>query len=583
MELYHSLRKGLRLEQNPNNSDNCKCGVLEKKFFEKEGSSRAATSGSLAMIFALLGSTCVWIFLIIATNWDGLQYFGLTSAINGILGTFAIGFSRYFIAEIKESLIQNKELARLKAAAYSKILLIIGLIVGIITISFSFFTDNYLLKICYFASGCSTIFGYTVNIFWIGLEVRNRYDIMSFLSIFGGIILVIIGYLFIRFNWNPIWFAFHPFFNILANGLAAYYFHKHSPFSFRDVLKASVRSKKMKERAPEGVKELIKGDQIELFMKNSIFSMFSNLESIGIFGNLLVFFAALYLAIFNPAFQGVGVSLLTILMMYGAVKTVILYYSGPLNIEISEACAKGKHHTIEGCVNNTIRISSLVALGFLMGMLALTSLILKILHKEFFIQDGVFDQELFVLAVWLFVLIAIGEFCYGYSTLFANALIGSGNGRQAAIGFGITSLIILGVSPICIYIFGILGVGITMIISVAFLLPYMLIQLKRKLHIKYSLKILRLIPNLIIIYVFLSFASGIALVWLPLILVSAAFLYMTLNPFFGISELQDFEVIMDLTSTFKIKPIGKIIIKILIFMYNISPFNKEKMVFNDVK
>ncbi len=572
------MRKRLRLEQNPNNSDACKSRDIEQKFFEKEGSTRALTSGSLAMIFALLGSSCVWIFLIIATDWEGLQYFGLTGAINGILGTFSIGFSRYFIAEIKESSVLNKELARLKAASYSKILLIIGLIIGSITISISFLTDNYLLKICYFASGCATIFGYFVNVGWIGLEVRNRYDIIAFLSIFGGIFLVIIGYLFIRFNWNPIYFAFHPFFNISTYVLLAYFFHKHAPFSFRDILRASIRSKTMKKKAPEGVRDLIRKDQIGFFMKNSLFSMVSNLESIGIFGNLLVYFAALYLAIFNPAFQSIGVSLLTILMMYGAVKTVILYYSAPLNIEISEACAKNKHHTVEGCVNNAIRISSMLALAFLLGMLALSSMILLSLHGSFFIRNGEFDQELFMLAIWLFVLISVGEFCYGYSTLFANALIGSGNGRQAAIGFGITFLIIIGVSPICIYVFGILGVGITMVISVAFLLPYMLIQLKRKLHIKYSLKILRLIPNLIIIYLFFSFASANALVWLPLFLVGGALLYMTLNPFFGISEHQDFEIIRDLTKTLKMKPLGTVIVKILIFMYNISPFNKEKMV-----
>ena len=98
----------------------------EQKFFEEQGSSRAITSGSLSMIFALIGSSCIWLFTILATGWDGLQYFGLTTAINSTVGVFAIGFSRYFIAEIKDSLIINEELARIKAAAYSKIILIIG-------------------------------------------------------------------------------------------------------------------------------------------------------------------------------------------------------------------------------------------------------------------------------------------------------------------------------------------------------------------------------------------------------------------------------------------------------------------------
>ena len=99
---------------------------IKRKFFEEEGSSRAITSGSLSMIFALVGSMCVWLFLIIATGWDGLQYFGLTTAINSIVGIFSIGFARNFIAEIKEAFVINEELGKIKAAAFSKIFLLTG-------------------------------------------------------------------------------------------------------------------------------------------------------------------------------------------------------------------------------------------------------------------------------------------------------------------------------------------------------------------------------------------------------------------------------------------------------------------------
>ena len=59
----------------------------DRKFFEQEGSSRVITSGSLYMFFALVNAGCIWVFIILATGWDGLKYFGLATAINGIVGS----------------------------------------------------------------------------------------------------------------------------------------------------------------------------------------------------------------------------------------------------------------------------------------------------------------------------------------------------------------------------------------------------------------------------------------------------------------------------------------------------------------
>lgn len=79
----------------------------DRKFFEQEGSSRVITSGSLYMFFALINAGCIWVFIILGTGWEGLKYFGLTTAINGIVGLMGIGISRYFIAEIKTAFIVN--------------------------------------------------------------------------------------------------------------------------------------------------------------------------------------------------------------------------------------------------------------------------------------------------------------------------------------------------------------------------------------------------------------------------------------------------------------------------------------------
>ncbi|MCK4481454.1 MAG: hypothetical protein KAV01_13070, partial [Candidatus Lokiarchaeota archaeon] len=165
----------------------------DRKFFEREGSSRVITSGSLYMFFSLINAGCIWIFIILGTRSDLLLYFGLTTAINGIISLIGIGISRYFIAEIKAAFIINEELGRIKATTYSKLLFLIGLGLGSAMIAtpfiFGFFLTNLLLRECIFASGFSSFLIYGTFVFQIGLEIKNRYDIIAFTTIFNGIFI----------------------------------------------------------------------------------------------------------------------------------------------------------------------------------------------------------------------------------------------------------------------------------------------------------------------------------------------------------------------------------------------------------
>ena len=560
----------------------------DRKFFEQEGSSRVITSGSLYMFFSLINAGCIWVFIVLGTGWEGLKYFGLTTAINGIVSLIGIGISRYFIAEIKAAFIINKEFGRIKATSYSKLLFSIGLVLGLGMIAtpfvFGFFLTNILLRECIFASGFASIFIYSIYVFQIGLEIKNRYDIIAFLSIFGGIFLLIWAYIFIRFNFNPFWFAFHPFFNISTLFLFIYFFNKLAPYSIKDIFKASLRTRNMKKIASPEVKELIEDHQIWSYMKNSAYSMITNIQNSKFFEDILFLFAAIYLAIFtNPSYQALGLSLLTVLMTYGAVKAVILYYAAPLNIEIAEACIKECHETVEESINASTRISSILALGFLTAMTALSGKLLLYLHRDLFMDGAVFNQELFSMAQILFILIIFGQFIYGYSTLFGNALIGSGNADLAAKGFGVTLLIIIGTTPIFIFFFGILGIGIVMLISALFLLPYILIQLKWKLDVDYNFKIYRLIPNLIILFIILWVFPFNSIISLIIGVILGAILYLLLNPFFGISIPEDLQMINDLFNTLKLKFLGTFIVYTMKTTYNFSPFNKDKIILEEDK
>ncbi len=557
-------------------------------FFEKEGSSRVITSGSLYMFFSLINAGCIWIFVVIGTGWEGLQYFGLTTAINGIVSLIGIGISRYFIAEIKAAFVINEEFGRLKATTYSKLLFLIGSGLGLIMITspfvFSFFLANDLLRGCIFASGFSSFLIYGTLVFQIGLEIKNRYDIIAFTSIFNGIFLLLFAFIFILFDLNPYWIAFYPFFNVITLILLIFFFNRLAPYSIMEILKSSLRTQRMRKRATPEVKELIEEHQIWVYMKNSVYSMITNIQNSKFFEDTLFFSAAIYLAIFtDPSYLGFSLSLLTVLMTYGAVKAVILYYSAPLNIEIAEACVKKSHETIEESINASMRISSILALGFLTAMIALSGELLFYLHRDFFMDNGVFDTNLFYISQILFILIITGQFLYGYSTLFGNALIGSGNANIAAKGFGITLLIIIGTTPLFIYTYGILGIGIVMLISSLFLFPYILIQLKRKLNVKYNFKLYRLIPNLLILFLILwifPFDGAISLI--TGIIISAT-IYLFLNPFFGVSIPEDLQMINDLFKTLKLKFIGNLIVITMKNTYNISPFNKNKIKIEESK
>ncbi|MFX0082360.1 MAG: polysaccharide biosynthesis C-terminal domain-containing protein [Candidatus Hodarchaeota archaeon] len=560
----------------------------DRRFFEQEGSSRVITSGSLYMFFALINAGCIWVFIILGTGWEGLKYFGLTTAINGIVGLIGIGISRYFIAEIKTAFIVNEELGRLKAATYSKILFLIGLILalGMILISFisGFLQINQLLRECIFASGVTTIFLYSNYIFQIGLEIKNRYDIIAFLSIFAGVFLLLWGYIFISFNISPFWFAFHPLFNITTLFLFAFFFSKQAPYSIKEIIRSGLRTRTMKKRSSPDISHLIEEHQILLYMKNSVYSMLTNIQNSKFFEDILFFFAAFYLAIFsNPEYQGFGLSLLTVLMTYGAVKTVILYYSAPLNIEIAEACAKESYETVEASINDSTRISSILALGFLTAMVSLSGELLFYLHKDLFINEGSFNTEIFIMARTLFILIILGQFIYGYSTLFGNALIGSGNANSAARGFLITIIIITGLSPIFIFLFGILGIGIVMLISAFFLLPYTILQLKRKLEVNYKIRMKRLLPNLLILFFILWFFPFNSIISLVFGIILGAIIYLLLNPFFGVSIPEDLQMINDLFNTLRLKIFGDLIVNAMRSTYNFSPLNKDKIILEENK
>ena len=122
-----------------------------------------------------------------------------------------------------------------------------------------------------------------------------------------------------------------------------------------------------------------------------------------------------------------------------------------------------------------------------------------------------------------------------------------------------------------------------MLISSLFLLPYILIQLKRKLEINYNFKIYRLIPNLVILFLIMwGFPYNSTISMIIGIILSAA-LYLFLNPFLGVSIPEDLQMINDLFNTLKLKLFGNFIVNVMKITYNFSPLNKDRIILEEDK
>lgn len=59
-------------------------------------------------------------------------------------------------------------------------------------------------------------------------------------------------------------------------------------------------------------------------------------------------------------------------------------------------------------------------------------------------------------------------------------------------------------------------------------------------------------------------------------IVLGGLIFLFLSPFFGVSIPEDVKMLEDLFGIVKLKLLGKIFGKVLLFLYNISPFNRKE-------
>lgn len=552
----------------------------DAEFYEKAGANRAMTSGSISMMIALFSSGCIWIFTMLVSENEGLAYYTPTGALLGLLGLFVNGFSHAFIAKIKEAYVINPEVGKRKAAGYARLIWVVGICSSGASLLLFIITpdENIYLKWAAFACIFQTLFGIVQTTLGNGLAIINRYDLSSFAGATWGPLLLFWGCIWTTFCWPPQVFSFFLIFaNVISISVASFFFHKHVPYSFSDILKGNFFSENVRNSVDPEIKELFEPRYVRKYVRYSLFSTVTNLETIGIFANLLVFTATLFLFYISPDIQGIALKIIGIVMVYSSVKVVILFFSGPLNVELSEAVTKKEHEKVDEIFNNTTRVAALLGLGFCAGMCAVSRHILRFLHTATFETGTGLNEEILLQGQILMILSIIGQFGFGFASLFGAALVGSGNAKYSGIGFGITTIIIIVLAPLMIFSTSFVGIGWAQVIANCFLLPYMIWQIKKRLNIRIHFKFMRLLPCITIMFLFMYFFPVIDITSFIVNISLGGLIFMLCAPFFGVSIPEDLEMLEDLFGILKLAFLGRLFGKMLMGIYNISPFNiKER-------
>ncbi|MHA1338591.1 MAG: hypothetical protein ACTSRZ_02510 [Promethearchaeota archaeon] len=559
---------------NDNNNTTEKNEKEKKEFYENAGASRALISGVIVTIFAVLGSVFFWIYYIIATDSGGIEYNNLVAIVFGLFNVFNGGFAPAFIAKYKDALVKDPDNADFLFASYTKLLWLIGGFMMIISILAAlYFPDKY-IAICIWLSVPQIFISYFGSFTSNYLQAKNRYDIMGIVGGLYGIYLIVFGVLFLYLKLPGIWHGTIPIIITFSNFIICYYF-------FRKI--GSITLGKIIRKGG------LKNSYVKEFLRYGMQSTITNLDSLQIFGNIASFLTAFVLGLkFSETEQKNLMEIYFIIGSYVVSKIIIQFFSGPLNVEIAEAVAKNDKKTIAQTINSVGKLSLMLGLVIMVIIAAFSKTLLYVLHRNAFIESemGLFDTNLYNQAVILFIMYLIGQFAFGFSSLFGNALVGAGAARRSSYGFGITLILISFLTPIFVYYFDLIGAGIATLIAALFLLPFIIFEIKKTLNIKLELRFFRQIPHLILLFCLFFFfpfalnpADIIVFIYqLIILIIITLVILMIFVPFWGVFDENDFQFLEELITSLKIpnaKFFSRIATKTGLWFFKLNPLNKK--------
>ncbi|MHA1309798.1 MAG: hypothetical protein ACTSQO_02620 [Candidatus Helarchaeota archaeon] len=577
--------------------------------FKKSGSSRVIASASWTILMAVIGAIMLFIYQVIAGNYygesGGLSYFSVTAAILAISTAISIGTGQAFIKIGKERYtIDGIEKGNIKIIQMSKINMLFGLIItGVVLIISVFnFTDPVFFIILIGASS-GILITYIKDILGNMLGTLNRFDMLAIVGGIYGVIVCIFGFLIISLNLPPQFLAFIPTIMIIIMlALSIFFYNKIKTVSFKDLF-FSLKKFPIEKRFAKHY--IIYGIECTI----------SNLVVFGIFSHIVLimtFICYNYWGTFLGITTGVlnMTQILTLIDSFVFIEVALIFFSDPLNVEVSEAYAKKDYITMEKSINAVGRIGIIIALPISLAMTIMAPQLIKMFALGSVSKGSppILDPSLFFQAWLTLSITSFGQAFYGLACIFGAALIGAGKAKKAAMGFGISAVLLFLSTPALIFLVGIIddyfpifgvstysliGTGFAFLLSGIFVLPYLARATKTALKIKYDLRVKRLIPCLIILAIYLilipidsgasfllNYFPTLGFDLLKLILLTIFLLIGTLISgislcFFGVIGKGDGNILRDTFASFKMGILAKIIIKIGKFIYYLNPMNPK--------
>lgn len=579
--------------------------------FKKPGAARAVASSSWTILMAIIGAIMIFVFYIYAGNEygeGGLSYYTVTGAIFALATAISAGSGGAFIKLAKEGYTENEERGKHLAVQMAKINLIIGLIsnVALFVIAFLVMSDH-LLFIMMFGAATAILISFMRDIFTNMFSIMNRFDMASIIGGLFGVVVFVYGFTLISFGFPAQWLAFGILVMVLIMlGISVFFYHrikKQAGLGFKDLF---LPSKKYPVERSFTIR----------YLKYGSLTTISNLVVFGIFSHIVLLMTFLTYNAWGSALSVPNeiavlkmTTLLSLIDAFVFIEVAIIMFSGPLNVEIAEACVKKDQECIESSVNAIGRVAIILTIPFSVAMMVLAQPLLLLLAQGSVSDGGGVTQDLLFQGWVTFAITALGQAFYGLACIFGAALIGAGEAKKSALGFGIGALLLLFITPAFIFLFGaldnvlpafgsspysLIGTGVAFLVSGIFVLPYLARATRKHLNIKYDLRIKRLIVCMLILGLFLFFApydayalflQNTLFTFLPLGILNivslltfvllAGLLCIISYCFFGVLGKGDGKLLQDTFDSFNLSWLARVLRKIGRFFYNLNPLNQK--------
>ncbi len=578
--------------------------------FKEAGASRAVASSSWTILMATVGAVMLFLYQIVAGNvyTEGeLNFYGLTSMFFSFAVVFSLGSSGAFIKLAKECFVIDEDKGKHRAIQMAKINFMIGFSINIILFILAFLTmSDTALFIMILGAASAVLIGFLRDIFTNLLGVMNRFDLGSIIGGLFGVVVCVFGFSIIIFNIPPEFMAFVPaIMLVLMMVLSIVFYNKIKPagLGFKALFFPSKKYPLEKEFI------------IEYFKYGGLTTV-SNLVVYGFFSQIVLLMTFICYYFYGDAL-GLGgfftwkvmTQLLLLIDSFVFIEVAVILFSGPVNVEIAEACVKNDHECIENSINAVGKIGLVISMPISVMMMILSRRIV-VLFMAGSVSIGNFPiiSEDLLFQTWVTMAITgFGQSFYGLACIYSAALIGAGRAKVSAIAFGIGTMLLFITTPVFIFFFGaidhvfpmygtytysLIGTGCAFLTCGLFVLPYLALYTRKYFKINFDLRIKRLLVCMIILGIyfllapiesFAYFLNSIIPLGVGLYQFISFFIFVLLGvplliilfSFFGVFGRGDGKILQDTFDSFNMGWMARIIRKVGRFFYKLNPLNPK--------